>query len=161
MIRRGLALVAFVLLSACLVVPVPIPISAVAPARALASGAGAVDSFGQRLNAFRAANGRDPLVLNAALTAAAQEHARDMVTRNYYGHDTPEGLGPGDRARAAGYGWCLIAENIAWGLNSETAALTAWEDSAGHRRNMLMSRANEYGFARFGDAWVLMLGRRC
>jgi len=47
--------------------------------------------------------GLPPLALNAQLTTAAGLHGRDMFTRVYYSHVTPEGAGPLERIAATGY----------------------------------------------------------
>ena len=38
-----------------------------------------------------------PLAMNPALRCAARNHSMDMATRDYFAHDTPEGLGPDAR----------------------------------------------------------------
>ncbi|MEP7013424.1 MAG: CAP domain-containing protein [Acidobacteriota bacterium] len=43
------------------------------------------------VNRLRAEAGVPPLAENARLDAAAQEHAEDMLARNYYEHKSPEG----------------------------------------------------------------------
>lgn len=47
--------------------------------------------------------GLPPLAPNDQLTASAQAHLEDMVSRLYYATVSPEGLGPTDRAEAVGY----------------------------------------------------------
>jgi uncharacterized protein YkwD len=54
------------------------------------------------------------LTWNGLLGNAARAHARDMATRNYFAHVTPEGRTPQDRAEQAGYtGWHILGENTA------------------------------------------------
>jgi uncharacterized protein YkwD len=97
------------------------------------------------------------------LEEAAMVHAMDMADGGFFGHAGSDGSRVGDRARAAGYGWCAIAENIAKGQGSLTEVLGAWANSAGHRRNMLLADITDYGLVRApGDIWVLVLGsERC
>ena len=47
--------------------------------------------------------GRPALLLDPRLCKAARDHATDMVTRGYYGHTSPEGVGANHRAMRAGY----------------------------------------------------------
>jgi|GEM_PF-2879014 len=54
--------------------------------------------------------GVPPLARNPALDAAALAHLEDMVSRLYYGSISPEGLGPWDRAVAAGYSPIAVDE---------------------------------------------------
>ena len=46
---------------------------------------------------------RQAILLDPRLSQAARGHALDMVTRGYFGHTSPEGVGPNERARRAGY----------------------------------------------------------
>jgi uncharacterized protein YkwD len=104
------------------------------------------------LNVQRDRYGLPPLRLNRRLSKAGRRHARDMVRRNYFAHDS---LGGGtflDRIRKAGYlrgaqSW-TVGENLAWGSGERSAprAITAmWMDSAGHRANILSPSFREVG----------------
>lgn len=57
----------------------------------------------QRVNAKRRAVGLPIMTFNAQLGVAAQNHARDMFTRGYFGHFNPEGDSYVDRIRHVGY----------------------------------------------------------
>lgn len=120
--------------------------------------------FGADLNAFRANQGLGPMRSDATLARAAQAHAEDMVRRSYFSHDSPRGPN-GDtfveRAQSAGCAMRAGAENIAAGQQTETAVLLAWQNSAGHRRNMLGANYTLYGLGRAGDTWVLKLASAC
>jgi uncharacterized protein YkwD len=104
------------------------------------------------LNAERSRYGLPPLRLNRKLSAAARRHARDMVRRDYFAHDSLGGGSFVDRIRQAGYltganSWS-VGENLAWGSHEKAAprAITAmWMDSAGHRANILSSSFREVG----------------
>jgi uncharacterized protein YkwD len=98
----------------------------------------------QRVNEVRRRAGLPPLVPNPLLDRISQEHAEDMLLRSYFGHRTPEGLGPSDRARADGYR-SGIGENLVEQRFSTEEALTAWLDSAPHRRNILDPDCRELG----------------
>ncbi len=112
------------------------------------------------LNALRAENNRAALTYSAPLGRAASAHAQDMATKGYFAHQGADGSSAGERARAAGYGWCYVAENIAKGQQSLNAALSAWEASRGHRKNMLSREPQDFALARApGDIWVLLLAR--
>lgn len=97
-----------------------------------------------RVNAVRRRAGLPPLVANPLLDRVSQEHAEDMLARSYFGHRTPEGLGPSDRARAGGYR-SGIGENIVEQRFSTEEALDAWLGSSGHRRNLLDPGCREMG----------------
>lgn len=112
------------------------------------------------LNAARAAQGRSPVVENARLSRSARDHAADMVAQGYFSHTGQNGSSFSDRARAAGYA-CAAAENIASGQRSEAEVMTAWMNSSGHRRNILLADAREFGIGRVDNMWVLVMGRGC
>jgi uncharacterized protein YkwD len=85
-----------------------------------------------------------------------------MAATSNFSHTSRSGTTPSDRARAQGYNYCFIAENIARGHPTEEQAFEAWMKSRGHRENMLTRSATQYGIAVAGENyWVLMLGRPC
>ena len=127
------------------------------PAGNMASPAGNMASL---LNSARAGQGRGPITENARLSRAARDHAQDMVSGDYFSHTGRNGSSFSQRARAAGYA-CAAAENIAFGQQSEAEVVNEWMNSSGHRRNILLADASEYGIGRVGNMWVLMLGRGC
>jgi uncharacterized protein YkwD len=104
------------------------------------------------LNAERDRYGLRPLKLNKRLSAAARRHARDMVRRDYFAHDSLGGGTFVDRIRHTGYlsganRWSL-GENLAWGSHNRAAprAITEmWMNSAGHRANILSPAFREVG----------------
>jgi uncharacterized protein YkwD len=104
------------------------------------------------LNAERARYGLAALRLNKKLSRAARRHARDMVRRDYFSHDTLGGGTFVDRIRRSGYlsgarSWS-VGENLAWGSHERSAprAITdMWMNSAGHRANILSSSFREVG----------------
>jgi uncharacterized protein YkwD len=99
----------------------------------------------EKVNAARTAAGLAPLIADPRLNTAAQKHADDMLSRRYYNHLTPEGFTPRDRAREAGFGADLIAENIAEGQFSVDEVMDGWMKSEGHRANILNPRVTELG----------------
>ena len=104
------------------------------------------------LNAERARHGLPRLTLNRKLSDAARRHARDMVRRDYFAHDSLGGGTFVDRIRESGYmkgaGSWSVGENLAWGSHDRAAprAITSmWMNSAGHRANILSSSFREVG----------------
>ena len=95
-------------------------------------------------NRFRHDNGLAPVAPERRLAHAAREFAAYMAQTDRLDH-AADGRQPWGRARAQGYDYCLVAENIAYQYDSRgfaTAQLarelvSGWERSAGHRRNML------------------------
>ena len=106
-----------------------------------------------------------PLTLEPALRTSARAHALDMAQRDYFDHDTPEGLSPFDRMREAGYRGCALGENIAAGQRAPQEVLESWLGSPGHCANMLQPgfRVLGVGYARtdagsLHDFWVQNFG---
>lgn len=115
-----------------------------------------------QMNSLRAQTELAPLSLSLKLQSAAQRHADDMARRGYYSHTGADGSSPGKRASRARYRWCIMAENIAKGQNSVAQVMADWQNSSKHRENMTRRQVREYGLARSGDVWVMMLGaQRC
>ncbi|MEV8514829.1 CAP domain-containing protein [Dactylosporangium sp. NPDC051484] len=97
------------------------------------------------VNAERAKAGCQPLAYNAKLRAAAYKHSADMAARDYFSHDTPEGVSFATRITNEGYRWSNAAENIAKGQSTPEDVMNAWMNSAGHRANILNCKLKDLG----------------
>ncbi|MER7006490.1 CAP domain-containing protein [Dactylosporangium sp. NPDC000555] len=97
------------------------------------------------VNVERAKAGCQPLADNAKLRAAAYKHSADMATRNYFSHDTPEGVSFATRITNEGYRWSNAAENIAKGQRTPEDVMNAWMNSPGHRANILNCKLKDLG----------------
>lgn len=114
----------------------------------------------QNLNAFRAEHGLPPLAYSRKLEKAARHHAKDMVRGGFFSHQGSDGSGIGDRVRGVGFRWCTVAENIAKGQRSLGQVMQSWQDSLGHRRNMLHREVSEFALVHGdGSIWVMVLAR--
>ena len=91
------------------------------------------------------------LANNANLQAAARLHARDMVQRNFFSHDTPDGRSLFDRTSAAGFGGCALGENIAQGQATPENVIVSWMASPGHCANILSPSFTQLGVGYFDD----------
>jgi uncharacterized protein YkwD len=147
-------------LAACQPTPPPAQTVSVTQTATVAQTSGPASSMTAMINQHRTANGRGSITENARLSQAARSHAQDMVANDYFSHRGLNGSDLNTRARAAGYN-CVAAENIAWGQRSDVDVLTGWMGSPGHRRNILLSDAKEFGIGRFENHWVMLLGRGC
>jgi len=104
------------------------------------------------VNTTRQANGADALVLNPALTAAAEQHLADLIA-NFapadFGHTGSDGSSPYERAQTAGYMRWLhssqavsIGENIGWNsgyADPVQAAIDNWQASTEGHWEMLIN----------------------
>ncbi|WP_432828993.1 CAP domain-containing protein [Dactylosporangium sp. CA-092794] len=97
------------------------------------------------VNTERAKAGCQPLAFNAKLRAAAYKHSADMATRNYFSHDTPDGVSFATRITNEGYRWSMAAENIAKGQRTPEDVMKAWMNSSGHRANILNCKLKDLG----------------
>lgn len=97
-------------------------------------------------NQERANNGLAALTLNPQLNSSAQSKANDMVARDYWAHNTPDGQEPWIFFDAAGYQYQKAGENLAYGFATSSATVTGWMNSPSHRANMLDSGYTEVGF---------------
>src|SRR5258706_4375997 len=92
------------------------------------------------VNQERTRRGLLPLRLNKRLTKAAKGHANDMVSRDYFSHDTIDGSNFVKRIRRAGYKGLTLGEDLAWGdgtLGTARSIVRSWMNSPGHRANIL------------------------
>lgn len=126
----------------------------------LACGARAADipaverAIVEGTNRFRQEEGVGSVRPDSMLDRAAHEFAQYLARTDRFDHEA-DGRTPAIRARAYGYDYCLVAENIAYRYDSRgftTLALAqglvqGWKDSPGHRRNMLDARAVDTGVA--------------
>ena len=96
------------------------------------------------VNQERAAAGLRPLAPDPELTEVARQHSTDMFARGYFAHDTPEGLTPFDRMRAANVRFLTAGENLAL-APSLSIAHTGLMNSLGHRENILRPQFGRVG----------------
>ncbi len=97
-------------------------------------------------NQDRAANGKLALKLNSKLDQAAQAKANDMVARNYWSHNTPDGNPPWVFITKAGYSYKAAGENLAYGFATSSDTVAGWMNSPEHKANMLNSTYKDVGF---------------
>ena len=112
------------------------------------------------LNALRAAGGLSSLTYSSRLEQAALLHADDMLQARHFSHTGSDGSDVGQRVSRTGYGWCVVAENIAQGHRNLKEVLGAWQDSPGHRANMFSREVTEFAVVEGGGyIWVMVLAR--
>jgi uncharacterized protein YkwD len=137
----------------CAVAAVTVLVAA-RPATAAVDVSEAERQIARRVDSVRRAEGLLPLSPDPALAAAARGLADHMARTDRYGHEA-DGRSPAERARAAGYDWCMVAENLAWQLRSDGFAtdvlsqgfVDGWLRSPGHRRNLLSAQATQAAVA--------------
>jgi len=96
------------------------------------------------VNQERQAAGLKPLEADPELTEVARQHSADMFARGYFAHDTPEGISPFDRMRAAKVRFTTAGENLAL-APTLSIAHTGLMNSPGHRANILRPEFGRLG----------------
>jgi len=86
------------------------------------------------------------LTENAQLDQAAQAKAKDMATRDYWSHDTPDGNPPWVFVTSQNYTYQKLGENLAAGFDNEQAAINGWMGSPHHKENLLDANFSQVGF---------------
>jgi uncharacterized protein YkwD len=127
------------------------------------------------INAERRRHGLVALRSETRLRRAAAAHASDMVARDYFDHDSPDGEGVADRVAQSGYergarSWA-VGEVQHWAVDARSAperVVASLLGSPEHRRLLLRASYREAGAAVAagtpggapGATYVVDLGRR-
>ena len=112
------------------------------------------------INRARNDEGRNPVMLDPALSAIARHHSEAMRDQGFFSHTDPSGVGPGARVQAAGISYTVLAENLAVVEGSSSPADRAHSallSNPRHRHNMLDARFDlvGVGVARSGGQyWI-------
>lgn len=96
------------------------------------------------VNAERAKYGLRPLQLDMRLVATARAKSQDMITNNYFAHQSPVLGSPFDQMRRAGISYRSAGENIA-GTRTAEHAMQLWMNSPSHRANILHASYTHIG----------------
>src|SRR3990167_3835487 len=99
------------------------------------------------LNQKRQENGLPLLSFSPELAAAAKNKANDMLFKNYWAHNSPDGKTPWEFFKEAGYSYVYAGENLARGFNTSLDVTNAWMASSSHKANILSSNYSDVGFA--------------
>lgn len=99
-------------------------------------------------NDHRIKNGLTPVTINQKLNLSASTKCNDMVARNYWEHDTPDGQKPWAFITATGYKYAEAGENLLYGVTKQDAkyAVEQWIKSPSHNENLLNPKHLEVGF---------------
>ncbi|MEH6727826.1 MAG: CAP domain-containing protein [Hyphomicrobiales bacterium] len=116
-------------------------------------------------SAYRRRHGQSAVTPNAKLQRLAERHALVMAKTGKVQH----AIGFGDsfvlRLHASGYVAQEAAENISGGFDTIEQAMVGWQESPGHRKNMLKPAVREIGLGVSSNPttglktyWVMVLG---
>lgn len=112
------------------------------------------------INEQRTKNGLSALKIDPEVQNVARIKAKDMVNNNYFSHTSPTYGSPFDMLNSFKVSYKTAGENIA-GNSSNSAAVTAWMNSSGHKANILNSSFNYTGIgvvngSKYGKIYVQM-----
>lgn len=112
------------------------------------------------INEQRTKNGLSALKIDSEVQNVARIKAKDMVNNNYFSHTSPTYGSPFDMLNSFKVSYKTAGENIA-GNSSNSAAVTAWMNSSGHKANILNSSFNYTGIgvvngSKYGKIYVQM-----
>lgn len=110
------------------------------------------------INKQRTNNGLAALKMDSEVLNVARIKAKDMVDNNYFSHNSPTYGSPFDMLKSFKVSYKTAGENIA-GNSSNSAAVTAWMNSSGHKSNILNSSFNYTGIGvvksnKYGKVYV-------
>ncbi len=140
--HRAIALLSLLLLT---VKVASITLITIGPIETAYSSAITIENVISLTNQSRAQNGLGQLSSNEKLRVAAQNKANDMLAKQYFAHNTPDGKTPWDFIKAAGYGYIIAGENLAVDFVQAENVEDAWMNSPGHRANILNKDFEEIG----------------
>lgn len=116
-------------------------------------------------SAYRQKNGQGPVTPNAKLQRLAERHALVMARTGKVQHAIGFGDSFARRLHASGYVAQEAAENISGGFDTIEQAMVGWQESPGHRKNMLKPAVREIGLGVSSNPttglktfWVMVLG---
>ncbi|OGD71474.1 hypothetical protein A3A84_01485 [Candidatus Collierbacteria bacterium RIFCSPLOWO2_01_FULL_50_23] len=84
---------------------------------------------------------------NGKLDRAAVAKAADMIARDYWAHNAPDGTEPWTFILNSGYSYLHAGENLARDFRDPDAVVTAWMNSASHKANLISPKYQEIGVA--------------
>ena len=99
--------------------------------------------YASQISAYRRAHGLSPVRLYSRLNAVALRQAQAMASSGTISHSAAGSFS----SRVAALRKSRAAENIGAGFLSFAEMLKQWEDSTGHRENLLMAGARHIGVA--------------
>ena len=97
-------------------------------------------------NAERKKEKLEPLTADPKLTESARAHAASMAKQSKLDHTLDDKTFE-DRAKAAGYKYGALGENIAHNQPTPKEVVEAWMKSEGHHKNILNAEYTQIGVA--------------
>ena len=130
--------------------PPPPPTPTLSVQSDVPSSVGALSQSGilKYSNDERIKAGLPPLAFSKRLSSMAEGKVIDMITKQYFAHESPDGTTISMLATKYGYTYLFIGENLALGdFDSSLDVVTGWMNSPGHRANILGKDFTEIGIS--------------
>lgn len=99
------------------------------------------------LNQERTRAGLKSLQENNQLDQAAMLKAEDMISKDYFAHQSPDGISPWFWFSKVGYEYTYAGENLAVGFINSKEIFDAWINSKEHRENLFSANYTQVGTA--------------
>ncbi len=99
------------------------------------------------INEDRKANNLPPLKSNPILEKAALTKAQDMINKNYFSHQSPDGKMPWDFIDRSEYAFLYAGENLAMNFTKADSVHKALMSSLSHKKNILNKNYQDIGIA--------------
>jgi len=99
------------------------------------------------LNQKREAKSVKPLGISHQLAFAAQLHSNNMAAKNKLMANGSDNSTVGTRVSATGFEWSHVAQNIAYGMSSDTVAVDDWMNSTSNAANIMNPNMTLFGCA--------------
>jgi len=106
-----------------------------------------IDEVVRATNETRASSGLKPLFYNEKLADAARRKASNMLSENYWAHNSPSGKSPWTWFKEAGYTYVFAGENLAKDFGDTNRMMNAWMASPTHKENIINPKYSEIGIA--------------
>lgn len=98
----------------------------------------------EMVNKERTSRGFEAIIFDNKIRDVAREHSKDMFTRGYFSHYTPEKYSPFDRMGEADITYSFAGENLAL-APSVDLAMQGLMNSPGHKANILSPNFKKIG----------------
>jgi hypothetical protein len=106
-----------------------------------------IDEVVRATNETRASSGLKPLAYSEKLADAARRKAANMLSENYWAHNSPSGKSPWVWFKEAGYSYVFAGENLAKDFGDTNRMMSAWMASPTHKDNIVNAKYSEIGIA--------------
>ncbi|MCX6806659.1 MAG: CAP domain-containing protein [Candidatus Berkelbacteria bacterium] len=111
-------------------------------------------------NQLRIQNNLPELIVSDELNRAAQRKAEDIVKRNYWSHQTPDGQPFWSFVDEKAYNWSNLGENLAADFKNSENMVSAWYASPSHKKNILNNDYQDIGVGIYQNTVAVAYGQK-